>query len=85
DEDTAKLLQGLNLHINNMSSNPLNPMTSQAISNQSSTTNENTVSIGELNINTQSTDAQGIAKEAKGELQSQLQDIGQQTNTGMKA
>lgn len=83
EDDTALLVQGLSQHINNMSANPMNPMTSQAISNQASTTNENTVNVGELNINTQATDAQGIAKDAKGELQSQLQDLGHQTSSGV--
>ncbi|MEX9225363.1 hypothetical protein AB7W86_03545 [Providencia rettgeri] len=83
ENDTALLVQGLSQQINSMSANPMNPMTSQAISNQSSTTNENTVNVGELNINTQATDAQGIAKDAKGELQSQLQDLGHQTSSGV--
>ncbi len=83
EEDTALLVQGLNQQITGMSTNPMNPVTSQAISNRSSTTNENTVNVGELNINTQSTDAQGIAKDAKGELQSQLQDLGHETSSGV--
>lgn len=83
EDDTAQLVQGLSQQINSMSANPMNPMTSQAISNQSSTSNENTVNVGELNINTQATDAQGIAKDAKGELQSQLQDLGHQTSSGV--
>ncbi|WP_273818073.1 hypothetical protein [Providencia rettgeri] len=83
EDDTALLVQGLSQQINSMSANPMNPMTSQAISNQSSTTNENTVNVGELNINTQATDAQGIAKDVKGELQSQLQDLGHQTSSGV--
>lgn len=83
EDDTVLLVQGLSQQINSMSANPMNPMTSQAISNQSSTTNENTVNVGELNINTQATDAQGIAKDAKGELQSQLQDLGHQTSSGV--
>lgn len=84
EDDTALLVQGLSQQINSMSANPMNPMTSQAISNQSSTTNENTVNVGELNINTQATDAQGIVKDAKGELQSQLQDLGHQTGSGVR-
>ncbi|WP_272668817.1 hypothetical protein, partial [Providencia sp. PROV093] len=83
EDDTALIVQGLSQQISSMSANPMNPMTSQAISNQSSTTNENTVNVGELNINTQATDAQGIAKDAKGELQSQLQDLGHQTSSGV--
>ncbi|MDE9512134.1 hypothetical protein KKJ15_19875 [Xenorhabdus bovienii] len=58
-------------------------MTSQAISNQSHQTNEVNMQIGELNVNTQATDAQGVAKDVKGELTNQMQDLGQQTATGV--
>ncbi|MEY0962567.1 hypothetical protein AB7200_04100 [Providencia alcalifaciens] len=82
EEDTALLVQGLNQQITGMSTNPMNPVTSQAISNQSSTTNETNLSIGELKVETQSTDAQGMASGAKDALQSQLQDLGHQNSTG---
>ncbi|WP_234413535.1 hypothetical protein [Providencia alcalifaciens] len=82
EEDTALLVQGLNQQITSMSTNPMNPVTSQAISNQSSTVNENTVNVGELKVLTQATDAQGMASGAKDALQSQLQDVGQQHDTG---
>ncbi len=57
-------------------------MTSQAISNQSNTSNETNISIGELKVETQATDAQGMASGVKDELGSQLQDLGHQTDTG---
>ncbi|HEF8785093.1 hypothetical protein AB7092_08810 [Providencia rettgeri] len=82
EEDTALLVKGLNQQITGMSTNPMNPVTSQAISNQSSTTNETNLSIGELKVETQSTDAQGMASGAKDALQSQLQDLGHQNSTG---
>ena len=84
-EDTALLVKGLSQQINGMSANPINPMTSQAISNQSSTTNETNLSIGEIKVETQATDAQGMANGTKDALQSQLQDLGHQTSSGMKA
>ncbi|MBD2822499.1 hypothetical protein ID852_17810 [Xenorhabdus sp. 42] len=73
----------LNQQLAAASQNPLNPLTSQAISNQSHQTNENNIQIAEVNVNTQATDAQGVAKEFKGELANQLQDLGQQTATGV--
>ncbi len=82
EDDTALLVKGLNQQITGMSSNPMNPVTSQAISNQSSTTNETNLSIGEIKVETQATDAQGMANGTKDALQSQLQDLGHQNNTG---
>lgn len=83
EEDTALLVKGLSQQINGMSANPINPMTSQAISNQSSTTNETNLSIGEIKVETQATDAQGMASGTKDALQSQLQDLAHQTSSGV--
>nr|WP_282667048.1 hypothetical protein [Providencia rustigianii] len=83
EDDTALLVKGLNQQITGMSTNPMNPVTSQAISNQSSTTNETNLSIGEIKVETQATDAQGIANGIKDALQSQLQDLGHQTSSGV--
>ncbi|WP_374448616.1 hypothetical protein [Providencia sp.] len=82
EDDTALLVKGLNQQITGMSTNPMNPVTSQAISNQSSTTNETNLSIGEIKVETQATDAQGMANGTKDALQSQLQDLGHQNSTG---
>ncbi|MDE1493130.1 hypothetical protein KKI96_20735, partial [Xenorhabdus bovienii] len=76
-------IEKLNRQLAAAAQNPLNPMTSQAISNQSHQTNEVNMQIGELNVNTQATDAQGVAKDVKGELTNQMQDLGQQTATGV--
>ncbi|MDE9557084.1 hypothetical protein KKJ06_17055 [Xenorhabdus bovienii] len=76
-------MEKLNRQLAAAAQNPLNPMTSQAISNQSHQTNEVNMQIGELNVNTQATDAQGVAKDVKGELTNQMQDLGQQTATGV--
>ncbi|WP_430247530.1 hypothetical protein ACIH2S_12940 [Providencia sp. PAZ2] len=83
EDDTALLVKGLNQQITGMSTNPMNPVTSQAISNQSSTTNETNLSIGEIKVETQATDAQGMANGIKDALQSQLQDLGHQTSSGV--
>ncbi|MHD0614713.1 phage tail tape measure protein [Morganella morganii] len=83
EEDAAKMAQAMTAHLYGMSNDPMNPVTSQAISNQSATSNETNISIGELKVETQATDAQGMAVGAKDELGSQLQDLGHQTNTGL--
>ncbi|MEY8113640.1 MULTISPECIES: hypothetical protein [unclassified Providencia] len=83
EDDTALLVKGLNQQITGMSTNPMNPVTSQAISNQSSTTNETNLSIGEIKVETQATDAQGMANGTKDALQLQLQDLGHQTSSGV--
>lgn len=82
EDDTALLVKWLNQQITGMSTNPMNPVTSQAISNQSSTTNETNLSIGEIKVETQATDAQGMANGTKDALQSQFQDVGHQNSTG---
>lgn len=83
EEDAAKLAQAMTAQLYGMSNDPMNPVTSQAVSNQSTTRNETNISIGELKVETQATDAQGMAAGAKNELGSQLQDLGHQTNTGL--
>ncbi|OTA14595.1 phage related-protein [Xenorhabdus vietnamensis] len=77
-------VEKLNRQLAIAAQNPLNPITSQAISNQSHQTNETYNQIGEVNIKTEATDAQGIAKDMKGELNNQLKDLGQQTATGVE-
>ncbi|WP_237386228.1 hypothetical protein [Xenorhabdus sp. Sc-CR9] len=76
-------MEKLNQQLAAASKDPLNPMTSQAISNQSHQTNENNIQIGEVNVNTQATDAQGVAKDINGALANQMQNLGQQTATGV--
>ncbi len=83
EEDAAKMAQAMTAQLYGMSNHPLNPVTSQAISNQSAVRNETNVSIGELKVETQAMDAQGMAAGAKDALGSQLQDLGHQTNTGL--
>ncbi|MBI6530195.1 hypothetical protein JEP40_13865 [Proteus vulgaris] len=72
-----------NAQLDAIANNAMNPITSQAISNRSSVKNENNLSIGEIKIETQATDAQGIASETKDALQDQLADFNQQNSTGV--
>lgn len=56
-------------------SSPMNNRTSAAISNAVGGSTSNSVQIGQMTIETQATDAKGIAKDAKGELSTQLRDL----------
>ncbi|HHZ9141943.1 TPA: hypothetical protein ACWMH2_000178 [Proteus mirabilis] len=72
-----------NAQLDAIANNAMNPITSQAISNQSNVKNESNVSIGEIKVETQSTDAQGMASGVKDALQDQLADFNQQNSTGV--
>lgn len=72
-----------NAQLDAIANNAMNPITSQAISNQSNVTNESNVSIGEIKVETQATDAQGMASGVKDALQDQLADFNQQNSTGV--
>ena len=72
-----------NAQLDAIANNAMNPITSQAISNQSNVKNESNVSIGEVKVETQATDAQGMASGVKDALQDQLADFNQQNATGV--
>lgn len=62
---------------------PLNATTSNTISNSvASSKRETNVQVGEVNVHTQATDAQGMANEAGGALKSTLQGIDSEFATG---
>lgn len=66
------------------SASPLNSTTSNAITNSSvNTRKETNLSIGELTVNTQATDAQGVANGVGGELQSQLANMDSEFSSGV--
>ena len=71
-----------NAQLDAIANNAMNPITSQAISNQSNVKNESNVSIGEIKVETQATDAQGMVSGVKDALQDQLADFNQQNSTG---
>lgn len=54
------------------SSSPMNSTTSNVISNQTASRNENNIQIGQVAVNTQATDARGIAGSIGSELNNQL-------------
>ncbi|MFN6957819.1 hypothetical protein [Proteus mirabilis] len=61
----------------------MNPITSQAISNQSNVKNESNVSIGEIKVETQATDAQGVASGLSNALQDEIANVNQQYSSGL--
>ena len=72
-----------NAQINHAGANPVNSATSGAISNSVSSTNENTLTIGEIKIETQATDAKGVAGGVSSELREQLKNLQMESATGI--
>lgn len=66
----------------NASSTPANGVTSSAISNSTQSRTSN-MDIGQINIQTQATDAQGIARELPSELSGQLKNLEHESSTGV--
>lgn len=80
---TRQSIAQANAQLDAIANNAMNPITSQAISNRTSVKNESNVSIGEIKVETQATDAQGMASGVKDALQDQLADFNQQNATGV--
>lgn len=72
-----------NAQLDAIANNAMNPITSQAISNQSNVKNESNVSIGEVKIETQATDAQGVASGLSNALQDEIANVNQQHSSGL--
>ncbi|UVE47613.1 hypothetical protein KS461_10100 [Pseudomonas chlororaphis] len=62
---------------------PLNSTTSNAISNSVSSSKETNVQTGDIIVQTQATDAKGIASDVGGELGSQLKQLDSEFSTGV--
>lgn len=83
-DKVAKDMQTGKAAINQASSAPLNGVTSNAISNSVASTNKETnVQVGEVKINTQATDSQGIARDVGGGLKDQLSKLDSEFSTGV--
>lgn len=68
--------------IANASASPLNGVSSNAITNSTQTKNT-TVEIGQVTVNSQATDAQGVAKDMNSELSNQLKNLEHESATGV--
>lgn len=63
---------------------PLNSVTSNAISNSAQKSSETNVQIGEIKVETQATDAAGVAAGVGGEMDKQLRQMQSESNTGIE-
>jgi phage-related protein len=62
---------------------PSNGVTSSAISNSAQSSSEQNIQIGQVTVQTNATDAQGMASGAKSELQNQLKNLEHESATGV--
>lgn len=82
-KQTRDGINGATNQMESASAEPMNSVTSNAISNSSNVSNETYVEVGEVRIETQATDAQGVATDIGGELQNQLKNLQAETSTGI--
>lgn len=78
----AEVMDSANQQIAAAAASPANSISSNAISNSTSKTS-NEVNVGQITVQTQATDAQGVAKGVGSELQGQLKDLEHQSSTGV--
>ncbi|WP_286898892.1 phage tail tape measure protein [Achromobacter sp. UBA2119] len=64
--------------------NPMNSVTSNAISNASNTHTETNVQVGQVTVQTQATDAQGISQSIGGGLKDELRNLQADSASGVK-
>lgn len=83
-DETAGAVQEGQRQLDSAGASPLNSVTSNSISNSASSSKKETnLSIGELNVHTKATDAQGMAKGAGGALREQLSSLDSEFATGV--
>ncbi len=83
-EDAAQGVEAGQQAVAQANASPLNSTTSNAISNTVASTNKETnVQVGEVIVNTQATDAQGIAGDVGGSLNEQLAQVDAEFSTGV--
>lgn len=78
----AEVMDSANQQIAAAAASPTNSISSNAISNSTNKTS-NEVNVGQITVQTQATDAQGVAKGVGSELQGQLKDLEHQSSTGV--
>ncbi|WMD23299.1 phage tail protein [Achromobacter seleniivolatilans] len=69
--------------LNQAAANPVNSVTSNAISNASNTRTETNVQVGQVTVQTQATDAQGISQSIGGELKGELKNLQADSASGV--
>lgn len=82
-KDVEAYVQTGNEMMSQANASPLNAVSSGAISNSVATTNKETnIQVGEVIVNTQATDAEGVANGVAGSLESQLAQVDSEFSTG---
>ncbi|USP46973.1 phage tail tape measure protein [Alcaligenes faecalis] len=79
----AENMQAAQTQLNQAAANPMNSVTSNAISNTRNTHSEMNVQVGQVNVQTQATDAQGISQSIGGELSDQLKNLQSDSASGV--
>lgn len=80
----AENMQAAQAQMNQAAANPMNSVTSTAISNASNVRTETNVQVGQVNVQTQATDAQGISQSIGGGLKDELKNLQADSASGVK-
>lgn len=81
--DSSSAMQSASQQIGAASSAPSNGVSSSAVSNMANSSSETNVQVGQVVVQTQATDAQGISRDVGSELQSQLKNLEHESATGV--
>lgn len=79
----AENMKAAQAQLNQAALNPMNPVTSDAISNSSNSRIETNMQVGQITVQTQATDAQGISQSIGSGLKDQLTNLHAESATGM--
>ncbi|MFD4837652.1 phage tail tape measure protein [Achromobacter sp. NPDC058515] len=80
----AENMKAAQAQLDQASANPMNSITSNAISNASNTHTETNVQVGQVTVQTQATDAQGISQSIGGGLKDELKNLQADSASGVK-
>lgn len=80
----AENMKAAQAQLDQAAANPMNSVTSNAISNASNTHTETNVQVGQVTVQTQATDAQGISQSIGGGLKDELRNLQADSASGVK-
>ncbi len=80
----AENMKAAQAQLDQAASSPMNSVTSNAISNASNTHTETNVQVGQVTVQTQATDAQGISQSIGGGLKDELKNLQADSASGVK-
>ncbi|MFY4006034.1 phage tail protein [Achromobacter denitrificans] len=80
----AENMKAAQAQLDQAATNPMNSVTSNAISNASNTHTETNVQVGQVTVQTQATDAQGISQSIGGGLKDELKNLQADSASGVK-